>query len=737
MWTLYGAGEMVIRRSRAIVGTAIAKKRSKYVPPLALAASLAALAGTHAAEPISPRRLIEIVDISGPAVSPDGERVAFRTEQASVERNTYDAVWYVQDIDADTPARRVGDGGVPLRTSAGLPLPASVAWSLDGRWIYYRALVAGRIDVWRASADGSGAEPVTRDPADVRAFVLGEDGKTLRYSVGATRDEVAAAEQSEYERGIRLDPSVPIGQGGLFRSGNIEGRLATQRLDVRGDGFARLPLLSEVPDQWKEIDPATGRTRMLAASEAPPSQGATVALPANMPAPWRQAHDAANDRIAVLTRVGHPGGMIRKPDVELSAWMGKDFRRHVRCQAEPCVGKAISGIQWRPHSDDVVYTVTEPMDAMAQSIFRWDVVTGEVLPVQRSRGLLNGGERYGVEDAGCGLSAEVSVCVAADANQPPRLERIDLETGERRVLFNPNMALASDVSAGIPVEQLRWTDADGRSFTGQFYAARTIGDRPPPLFIAYYYCPGFLRSGFGGEWPLASLAEHGIAALCINYGPFYFDAVERFNVGLSAVESAVDLLASSGQIDRAKVGMGELSFGTEVTLWTAFNSDLLAAASITGAVLSRSMYLHGTLKGEEFVSRARTIWQLGSPEETPQRWERIGIEFNLDKIRAPILMQVPEQEYVWLLDSAVPLMLDRKADVYVFPHAPHFKFQPRQLLAANERNLDWFRFWLQGYEDPHPAKIEQYEHWRVMKAAIDAGDGGTSAEAMPGGTDRH
>jgi hypothetical protein len=135
------------------------------------------------------------------------------------------------------------------------------------------------------------------------------------------------------------------------------------------------------------------------------------------------------------------------------------------------------------------------------------------------------------------------------------------------------------------------------------------------------------------------------------------------------------------------------------------------------------MYLHGSLKGKEFISRAHKVWQLGSPDETPEQWKRIGLEFNLDKIRSPVLMQVPEQEYVWLLDSAVPLMLDHKADLYVFPQAPHFKFQPRQLLAANERNVDWFRFWLQDYEDPDPEKKGQYAVWREMKVhASNRGD---------------
>ncbi len=704
--------------SRSQKGEGFAVRASRPVTILlwVLGMWLGVVACGQAGEAISPRRLIEVVDISGPVASPDGRYVAFRTEQASVERNTYDSVWYVQAMDGKTPAHRVGEGGAPLRSSAGLSLPAHAVWSPDGQWIYYRAFMDGKVAVWRASADGSSAKPITIDPADVRDFSLGANGEALDYSVGATRAEVMAAEQSEYERGIHVDSSVPIGQGSLFRSGNVGGRLATQRLDVKGDGFARVPLLSDVPGHWRAVDLATGKTRDLAASEVPSPQTIAPALLKGQSKPWRFALDPANHRIALLMRVGDQGDLVRKPGVELSVLLGKNSQRHIRCQAELCVGKAISGVQWNPNSEEVIFTVTDPAEGMAQSIFRWNVKNGQVMPVARSAGLLNGGERYGLEDAGCGLSSTALACVVAEANRPPRVEKIDLETGDRRLLFDPNAALAADVSAAPPVQLLRWRDASGQLFTGQFYAARPTGDRPPPLFVAYYLCPGFLRSGYGGEWPLATFAEHGISALCINYGSFGFNAVERYDQGLSAVKSAVDLLASSGKIDRTRVGMGELSYGTEITVWTAFNSDLLAAASITGATLSRSMYLHGSLKGKEFKSRAHKVWQLGSPDETPEQWKRIGLEFNLNKIKAPVLMQVPEQEYVWLLDSAVPLMLDHKADLYVFPEAPHFKFQPKQLLAVNERNVDWFRFWLQDYEDSDPEKNGQYAVWREMKA---------------------
>src|SRR5699024_432963 len=150
-----------------------------------------------------------------------------------------------------------------------------------------------------------------------------------------------------------------------------------------------------------------------------------------------------------------------------------------------CTGKAITGIQWRPGHDEVLFTITDPRLGLAQSIFRWNVGTGEVRMVVKARGLINGGRDPASK---CGVSAPTLVCVTAEAGRPPRLERIDMGSGKRHVLFDPNQTLARDM-ATVPVRLLRWQDKHGRWFTGQFYPARHSDAVPAPLFITYYSCP--------------------------------------------------------------------------------------------------------------------------------------------------------------------------------------------------------------------------------------------------------
>lgn len=680
-------------------------RRASFVGGVAVAALLAC---TGSADAISPRRLVEVVDIDLPVVSPAGDHVVFRVLQPSIERNTWDSEWYVLRLDEDSLPVRVAEGGVPLRDSAGLPVPTTPQWSVDGKWIYYRALIDGHVDVWRAATDGSAATRVTRDPGDVREFHVLPSGQKLAYSVGATREEVVAAELEEYERGIRVDETTPTSQS-LFRSGYTGGRLATQRL---GFWFDRVGLLADAPDRWQELDLRSGDQRQLAASGIPRSKVTLADLPDDIGQPIRFVQEPDTGRIAFLARKAAQRDGESRQHVRLAVLPGGGKGAPMECLHPDCVGKSITNVQWRPGRHEVVFTVTDAEQGMSQDILRWDVESGVVSRVVGSGGLLSGGRD---ERSGCGVSELELVCVAATPGLPPRLERIDFMTGERRVVFDPNAALARDIAAVGAPRVITWTDGSGTRYSGQYFPARDAGGQLPPLFVTYYKCPGFQRGGYGDEWPLAALSAHGIAALCINSAPFRAKAAERYAAGLAAVKSAVGFLAEAGEIDGSRVGMGGLSFGSEVTMWTLIHSGMLSAASVTSPLLSSTMYRHGSLKGPEFFTGLDGTWQSGSPDATPAQWEILAPEKNLDRIDAPILMQMPEQEYLWALDYAIPLIRKGKADLYAFPHEPHFKFQPRHLLAANERNLDWFRFWLSGEEAPDPAKREQFSTWRSMK----------------------
>ena len=131
-----------------------------------------------------------------------------------------------------------------------------------------------------------------------------------------------------------------------------------------------------------------------------------------------------------------------------------------------------------------------------------------------------------------------------------------------------------------------------------------------------------------------------------------------------------------------------------------------------------------------FTSGLKEFWGLGSPVETPARWHVLSPAYNLDRISAPILFQMPEQEYLQAVDYVIPLIRKGIADLYVFPNEPHQKFQPKHKLGVYRRNMDWFRFWLQGFKDADPSKAAQYAHWLALRERV--GQARSSAPACKG-----
>ena len=57
----------------------------------------------------------------------------------------------------------------------------------------------------------------------------------------------------------------------------------------------------------------------------------------------------------------------------------------------------------------------------------------------------------------------------------------------------------------------------------------------------------------------------------------------------------------------------------------------------------------------------------------------------------------------------------RPVEFVLFPEGSHVLRKPAERMASQGGNVDWFRFWLQGYEDPVAAKQEQYARWRALR----------------------
>ncbi|WP_288990732.1 prolyl oligopeptidase family serine peptidase, partial [uncultured Sphingopyxis sp.] len=457
----------------------------------------------------------------------------------------------------------------------------------------------------------------------------------------------------------------------LYHGALINGRPATQRFS--GDWFDRAPLLAAAPRHFLRYD--AGALAPVAADAADqallePQPHPALVSPADLPVALRTALGA---RGMCAAKSQCPPGELRL------SW-------------------------WAPRSDGSAVVALHDAD-FHQTLFAWSARTARLTRLAAADGQLSGGRTHYLP---CAAAQAAIFCVEAAPDIAPRLVRIG-EGGNKTVVSSPN---PDPDSEGLLAETIAWQVSGSRA-SGVLIRPKIPGRLP--LFVTYYRCAGYLRGGVGDEWPLRALAANGIAALCINSVPSGAVGEARYEQGMEAVRAAVDLLAKRGIVDPARVGMGGLSFGSEVTTWTLRHSDLLKAASIASVQLEPSYYWFNARPGREtFIKNVREVWKVGSPDESPDGWKRLSAALDTSNIHAPLLMQLPEHEARLSLELFSKLATARLAEMHIFPFAAHIKAEPRQKLAAYQRNLDWFRYWLQGAIDPDPAKAGQYQRWSLL-----------------------
>ena len=66
--------------------------------------------------------------------------------------------------------------------------------------------------------------------------------------------------------------------------------------------------------------------------------------------------------------------------------------------------------------------------------------------------------------------------------------------------------------------------------------------------------------------------------------------------------------------------------------------------------------------------------------------------------------------------------LHKPVDLIMLNTDEHVLTNPAVRMASQGGTVDWFRFWLQDYEDPTPAKAAQYARWRELKKMQEEND---------------
>ena len=103
--------------------------------------------------------------------------------------------------------------------------------------------------------------------------------------------------------------------------------------------------------------------------------------------------------------------------------------------------------------------------------------------------------------------------------------------------------------------------------------------------------------------------------------------------------------------------------------------------------------------------------------EGQHKWWELSPGFNLGKIGTPLTVVghgPTDLLDMWGVYGGLH-SLAKPVDLVMLRDDEHVITNPGARVASQTLSVDWFRFWLQGYEDPDPAKAGQDKRWRELR----------------------
>ena len=647
-----------------------------------LSLGLALIAAPLAAQ-WTPEEMMKIKSVGAAQVSPDGKRVIYPVTSAVMAGDKSEFLTHLWMAAAD------GSASFPF--TFGDKSATNPAWSPCGRWIAFTSSRSGRANIWLIRADGGEAEQLTDVKSGVGGFAWSPDGAWIAFTMAEP-----PSDQEEKDRKAKNDARV-VGENDRTNhiwvipvAGDDGGRREPKRLtrgpfsvgdwdwspDGRSIAFAHTPTTSA--DDWGKsdisiVDVATAEIKSFLAGPAAETSplwspdGRWIAFSCSIvPPTWR-----FSNRIAIAPASGGPAKVLAPSYDERPNLLG-----------------------WSADGRGIYYSETE------RSYSRLGLVPVDGgAPVALSPGTdrvfqatLNRGKDF------FGLAVE-------SWDSPP--EAFVTPAGK----WAP--VQVSRANAGAPrhplgrTEIIRWKAPDGLEIEGLLtYPVGYQPGRRIPLALVIHGGPTgvFVQSFIATRnvYPIAAFAAEGWAVLRCNirgssgYGREFRFANHKDWGGKDYRDlmAGVDKVIAMGVADPARLGVMGWSYGGFMSSWVISQTRRFKAASI-GAAVTNLMSFNGTTDIPGFVpdSMGAEFW------DDPEVYRKHSAMFNIKGAATPTLIQHGEQ------DPRVPVgqgyelynALKRQGTtvrMVVYPRQGHGLQEPRLIIDAGTRNLEWFRTYL-------------------------------------------
>jgi dipeptidyl aminopeptidase/acylaminoacyl peptidase len=685
--------------------------------------------------------------------SPNGKRFIIVLQRGNLTNNTNDyslLLWRTEEVFRSTVPQIL----LTMSSSSNRPAIDDVRWLSDNKTIVFLGERPGELhQVYKFNIETNTLTKLTKHSANI-----------LRYSVAANGDQVAYTAETPAQEIFDANAE----KFGVVLSGHEE---LSDLLEMkkRGEGMATSSVYLqsyiggasheetfELPE-GSEMPPWGGQPELS-------PDGNYIVMSALIPHPpdaWKNYSDPELQRMPLL------GFRSQESYVLIDTRTGKS-RALLDSPLRPYYGSVFSEVVWLPDSRSVIVSnVFLPLDGVGAEELRtrqssafiaqigvpdggiskitdedlqllgWDDGTSRLMVNRRtvfafgssgSTKKSEGAITYFQKSAGAwervtgpSTTLRPEITWEEHLNSPPKVYAFDSSVSRKVLLYDPNPQFAN-VRFG-KVEEIHWTTSDGVDLRGGLvYPPDYVpGNRYPLVIQTHGWMPDiFLVDGlFTTAFAAQPLASKGIMVLQTDWRtsspPEKEGEAEDANY-----EGAIDYLYGKGLIDRDRVGIiGFSRTCYHVKYMLTHSSYHIAAASVTDGIdfgyfqyIAFSNLNPGTTKFFEEINGGRPpfgdglkLWFVRSPG------------FNIDKVNAPLLITATRPgdllaEWEWF---AALSAMGKPVELLYLKDGAHPLQRPWDRMASQQRNVDWFCFWLKGEEDPSPDKAEQYARWRELR----------------------
>jgi dipeptidyl aminopeptidase/acylaminoacyl peptidase len=705
----------------------------------------------------TPADWYRLTTLSSPAISPDGQRIAFVvTTVREAENARHSEIWIALTA-----------GGEPVRYTSPGTESSNPRWSHDGKYLFFTSnRPGGRGNTWVLRMDLPGGEafqisdyPSGSMPADHRFAIYTappdgelEDGGAPGGARGARGGGQGGGGGGQ--RGNTTDPYASMPAQARPPFGSITKPLDARRFDGRhytdlpmvanGRGFLANP--REAPryrpaQLWQQMLGDTAKRRLT--NTAYSHRGAVVSPDGQWIAfsadprlrsdsvvqaesdslarlPYNAARDEADRNDADIFIVSSNGGEPRRLTTGMGsegsiAWSPDGRRLLFNNRAKRTADNRLyvvdvaggqprnllgnwkyepGGFEWLPNGDIL-------MDADIggrSALFRVTVADGRMTEILGGRRRING-TSY---DQNHTKIAFVATSVA----RPTELYVADIDGRNERRLTSFNDRLNAEI-AFPDAERFTYNSVGGLEI--EAWLMKPWGYEPGRKYPVVLYIHGGPHSAYGEGWfdEFHNLAGAGMFVLFTNprgssgYGAD-FTYSTRGRWGMEDYEDlmkAVDIVAKRPDIDSTRMGVTGGSYGGFMTAWVTTRTNRFRAAQ-ADRMISDWAYWYG-------ASDAYGLTEFefyGKPWDNFKLYDELSPIRYVQKVQTPTLIVQSEEDFRTRIGGAEEwfVALEKRGipvEFVRYPRSTHDLSrtgEPWLLVDRLARLRQWFAYWLKG-----------------------------------------